>query len=79
VSEFVARLEMVMPEIYIIEIKEDLDKQWTTWFEGLTIYHNEKGNTILRGSIVDQAALYGILIRLRDLGLTLISVNRQER
>ncbi len=66
----------MMPATYTIVVESQLDDHWSTWFERLTITHDEKGNTVLQGTMVDQAALYGILMRLRDLGLTLISVNR---
>lgn len=57
-----------------IIVKGHLDRDWSGWFEGLTIVHNEKGETILSGHIRDQAVLYGILAKARDLGLFLISV-----
>ena len=57
-----------------IVVKDYLDTDWSGWLEGLTITHNDKGQTILSGPIRDQAALYGILVRMRDLALFLISV-----
>jgi hypothetical protein len=66
------------PERYVIRIKEHLDPHWSEWFEGLTLTHTESGETILSGPIVDQAALHGLLVRVRDLNLTLISVIRIE-
>jgi len=62
------------PGIYRIRIKGHLDPQWTDWFEGLTITLEEGGDTLLTGPIVDQAALHGLLKKVRDLGLPLISV-----
>ena len=59
---------------YRITIKGHLDPHWSAWFEGLTIMHCTNGETILSGSLEDQAALYGTLIKIRDLGLSLISV-----
>jgi hypothetical protein len=59
---------------YRITIKGHLDQHWSTWFEGLTITYSTTGETILSGSLEDQAALYGTLIKIRDLGLSLISV-----
>jgi hypothetical protein len=54
-----------------------LDPHWSEWFAGLEIHHLPDGNTELSGSVVDQAALYGLLNRARDLGLTLIAVSLQ--
>ena len=66
------------PVIYQIRIKGHLGHQWTDWFEGLTITPGEDGDTLLTGPVVDQAALYGLLKKVRDLGLPLLSVNRVE-
>jgi hypothetical protein len=57
-----------------IVVKGQLDTGWSGWFEGLTIKHNEKGETIISGPIPDQAALHGLLAKVRDMGLFLISV-----
>ncbi len=65
-----------MTEQYEIRFKGQVDEVWSDWFAGLTMTHTEQGETILRGNLVDQAALHGVLIRVRDLGLTLISVER---
>ena len=62
------------PTIYQIRIKGHLDSQWTDWFEGLTITLEDNGYTLLTGPVVDQAALHGLLKKVRDLGLTLVSV-----
>lgn len=64
------------PPIYQIRIKGHLGHQWTDWFEGLTITREEDGNTLLTGPVVDQSALYGLLKKVRDLGMTLLSVNQ---
>ena len=58
-----------------IRIKGQIAEHWSAWFEGLTITHTDQGETILRGDVIDQAALYGLLAKLRDLGLSLQSVN----
>lgn len=66
------------PAIYQIRIKGHLDSRWTDWFEGFTITLEENGNTILTGAVVDQAALHGLLKKVRDLGMPLLSVNCVE-
>jgi hypothetical protein len=62
---------------YEFEIEGHLDARWQEWFEGLTVIHTEDGHTILWGPIRDQAALHGVLKKINNLGLTLISVNPQ--
>jgi len=62
--------------IYQIRIKGHLSHQWADWFEGLTITLEDNGVTLLRGLVVDQAALYGVLRKVRDLGMPLLAVNR---
>ena len=64
------------PACYEIRIKGHLDNRWANWFEGLTITRADNGETLLRGSVVDQAALHGVLRKVRDLGLPLLSVMR---
>ena len=64
--------------IYQIRIKGHLGQQWTDWFEGLTIRLEENGDTVLTGPVVDDAALHGLLKKVRDLGMPLLSVNRVE-
>ncbi len=63
------------PQVYQIRISGHLDQQWTDWFEGLTISQEEDGGTLLTGPIADQAALHGLLKKVRELGLVLVSVN----
>jgi len=58
-----------------ITVMKRIDFNWSEWFEGMTIRHTDKDETILSGTVVDQAALYGLLAKLRNLGLPLISVN----
>jgi hypothetical protein len=60
--------------VYQIRLKGHLDAQWTDWFAGLTISLQENGDTLLTGPVVDQAALHGLLKKIRDLGLPLLSV-----
>ncbi len=64
--------------IYKVRIKGHLGSQWTDWFEGLTITLEENGETLLTGPVVDQAALYGLLKRVQDLGMPLLAVSRVE-
>lgn len=64
-----------VPKIFQIKIKGHLGQEWAGWFDGLTITLEEDGNTLLSGSIVDQSALHGILKKIRDLGMPLLSVN----
>jgi hypothetical protein len=63
------------PMVYQIRIKGHLGPQWTDWFGGLAVAVEEDGETLLTGPIVDQAALYGLLKKVRDLGMPLVSVN----
>ncbi len=70
--------ETDQPSIYQIRIRGHLDRRWTDWFEGLSITLREDGDTLITGPVVDQAALHGLLKKVRDLGMPLISVNRIE-
>lgn len=69
---------MSQPSLYAIHIKEHIPPRWSTWFEGLTITNLEDGGSILSGPVADQSALHGLLAKVRDLNLTLISVTRVE-
>jgi len=64
--------------VYQIRIQGHLAREWTDWFEGLTITLEEDGDTLLTGPVVDQSALHGLLKKVRDLGMTLISVNQVQ-
>jgi hypothetical protein len=64
-----------MPEYIEIKVKGHLDQVWSQWFEGLKLTHLQGDETLLSGSLPDQAALHGLLERIRDLNLTLISVS----
>jgi hypothetical protein len=66
------------PVVYQIKIKGQLNSQWTDWFEGLKITLEENGDTVLTGLVVDQAALHGLLKKVRDLGMPLVSVSPVE-
>ena len=63
---------------YQIQVHGPLDAHWSGWFSDLTITHDPTGNTMLVGRLLDQAALYGVISRIRDLGLTLLSVQQLE-
>jgi hypothetical protein len=63
---------------YEIRIKGYLDDEWVDWFEGLTITLDENGDTLLTGPIIDQAALHGLLKKVRDLGIPLVSISPVE-
>jgi hypothetical protein len=64
--------------IYEIRVRGCLDPQWSSWFDGLAVTQDEQGDTLLTGPVADQAALHGLLKKVRDLGLPLLSVNRCE-
>lgn len=63
-------------EFYQITVKGHLENRWVDWFDGLTITALDNGETLLTGPVVDQAALHGVLRKVRDLGLPLLSVTR---
>ena len=64
------------PMVYQIRIKGHLGVQWTDWFGSLSITLEDNGDTLLTGPVVDQAALHGLLKKVRDLGISLVSINR---
>jgi len=61
---------------YEIRVEGHLGSSWSSWFQGMDIRHEENGETVLCGPIVDQVALHGVLMKIRDLGLPLVAVNR---
>ena len=73
-----SKTDSSQPLVYQIKIEGHLGQQWTVWFDGLTITLEEDGKTLLTGPVTDQAALYGLLKKVRDLGLPLLSVNPVE-
>jgi hypothetical protein len=70
------KIDPGQPMFYQIRINGHLGSQWTDWFGGLSITLEDNGDTLLTGPVVDQAALHGLLKKVRDLGIPLISVNR---
>jgi hypothetical protein len=64
--------------LYDIRIKGHLDGRWSDWFDGLSFTHASDGTTIIHGPVADQAALHGLLAKVRDLGLPLVSVTHSE-
>ena len=70
--------EHVRQEVYQIVVKGHLDSEWSDWFDGMAIRLGENGETILSGPLADQTALHGVLMKIRDLGLPLLSLTRND-
>jgi len=66
-------------QIVTIKLKGKVDKSWSEWFEGFELTYNEPDETVLTGVVTDQAAFYGLIGKLRDLGIQLIAVNSMEQ
>ena len=62
------------PAVYELRVDGHLDEHWSSWFDGMALSHEEDGTTTLRGLVVDQAALHGLLAKVRDLGTALLSI-----
>ena len=77
-NELEQKPDISQPVVYQIRVKGHLDSRWTDWFEGLAITPEEDGETLLTGPVTDQAALYGLLKKVRDLGMPLVSVSPLE-
>jgi hypothetical protein len=71
--------EQIMTDYYHITVQGHLDAGWVAWFDGLAITNEADGTASMAGKIGDQAALYGVLIKIRDLGLPLIAVQRLDK
>jgi hypothetical protein len=67
---------MRTPVFYEIRVEGHIGDSWSSWFEGLSIHQEESGETVLSGPLADEAALHGVLMRIRDLGLPLVEVRR---
>jgi hypothetical protein len=77
-NELNPKTDPSQPVVYQIRIKGHLGREWTEWFEGLTITLEDNGDTLLTGPVIDQAALHGLLKKVRDLGMPLVSVSPVE-
>jgi len=77
-NELNPKTDLGQSMVFQIRIKGHLGSQWTDWFEGLTITLEEDGDTLLTGPVIDQAALHGLLKKVRDLGMPLVSVSPVE-
>jgi hypothetical protein len=77
-NELNPKTDPSQPVVYQIRVKGHLGHEWTDWFGGLTITLEEDGDTLLTGPVVDQAALHGLLKKVRDLGMPLVSVSPVE-
>jgi hypothetical protein len=74
-NKSIPKIDPGQPMMFQIRIKGYLGHQWSDWFEGLVITQEENGDTLLTGPVVDQAALHGLLKKVRDLGMPLLSVD----
>ena len=77
-SKSISKFDSDQSNIYQIRVKGHLDRQWSDWFDGLTVAPHEDGTTLITGPVVDDAALHGLLKKVRDSGLRLLSVNLVE-
>ena len=77
-DEFIPQTDPDQPVVHQIRIKGHLGPEWTEWFEGMAVTREENGDTLLTGPVVDQAALHGLIKKVRDLGLPLLSVKRAD-
>lgn len=75
-NEINLEIDPGQPTVYQIRIRGHLGREWADWFEGLSITLEDNGDMLLTGPVVDQAALHGVLKKVRDVGMPLLSVNR---
>jgi hypothetical protein len=66
------------PRLYEIRLKGHLEARWAAWFDGLTLSQESGGTTVIRGTVIDQAALHGLLAKVHDLGLPLIALTQLD-
>lgn len=71
-------MDIGFPAAYEIRVRGRLESHWSEWFDGLSVTGDEKGETTITGRVIDEAALHGLLNKVRDLGLPLLSVSRIE-
>ena len=72
------RTDRAWPTVYQIRVEGHLGHAWTSWFAGLSIALDDNGDTLLTGAVADQAALHGLLRKMRDIGVPLVSINRLD-
>ena len=70
---------MNTPALYEIRVRDHLTKDWAEWFDAMDLHYEDNGEMVLTGYLLDQAALHGVLAKIRDIGLTLIAVNQIDR
>ena len=77
-NELESKTDQDQPMVYQIRLRGHLGAEWTDWFEDLTVTLEEDGDTLLTGPVLDQSALHGLLKKVRDLGMSLVSVNQVQ-
>ncbi len=77
-NDLLSKTDRGKPMVYQVRIEGHLGRQWADWFDGMTIALDEDGDTLITGPVIDQAALFGLLKKVRDLGIPLISVTRVD-
>jgi len=77
-TDFMPMKDLTSTQFYEVRIEGHLHAKWASWFDGMSIQLEESGETLLAGPVIDQAALYGLLKKVRNLGMPLISVNRKS-